>query len=104
VIGCGLFAVATTLIVADVFEAEVARGAIQPTGEDDIRLELLCLFREQDEHVLRDVAGGVRVAQLTKRGGVNQIDVTSDNLVEGVLGSPAGKFCEQFTIGHGVVQ
>ena len=51
------------------------RGLIQPAGQDGFVHDAPGLFRQNDEHRLRDFLGGMGIAGFSQRSGKNQVHV-----------------------------
>ncbi len=93
-----LFAVcAAAFGLADVGAGETGGGE-EPTG-DAVGREGVGAFVEEDEDGLGGVLGGVGVAQLAEAGGVDEVDVLSDQGAEGVVTAGRGVVFEKG--GHG---
>jgi hypothetical protein len=73
-------------------------GLIQPARKNDSGAQSTSFFRQDDEDRLRDFLGGVGIAGLPQRGGIDQVDVTRDEGGEGVLGIPMDVIAQQFHV------
>src|SRR5439155_24278507 len=77
------------------------RGAIEPPGQGLNARKARRLSSERYEHILGDFLGQCRVADLTERGSVNQIDVPRHKRAERVFRASPGVSGDEFAIsGH----
>ena len=101
--GGGLaFVAAAAGLGADGVGGGVAGGVVEPTGEEDGRLEAGGALGEEEEDGLGGVVGEVAVAAgLAEAGVVDEVGVAVDELGEGVVVVVAGVGGEELGVGHG---
>ena len=56
------------------------------------------LPRQNDEHRLRDLFGGMDIPDASQRRGIDEINVPPNEFGEGVFGICPGKLAEQFGV------
>ncbi len=79
---------------------EVSR-AQKPAGQGELAAgERSGFFLKNDENGLRHVLGQMGIAHLTASGGIDQLDMTIDDLRKSVVRSGAGVFIEPLKVLH----
>ena len=74
----------------------VVGASVEPAGQHRTVSQRLGFAREVGEYGLGDIFGQMRVSrQLTQRRGVNEIEVSPDQLREGLIGAISGETDEK---------
>ncbi len=97
---CLPFVLHAANFVADLRARDKAGGVEQPAGEHDLRRKLICFLSEQDEDLLRDILGGFGIADLPQGGGIDEVDITSNQLGKRLVSAGSRKLFKKLLILH----
>jgi hypothetical protein len=86
-------------LAADYIDGRAASDLVQPRAEDRVRLEAIRLTGQVDEDRLGYFLSKLRRANLAKRGGKDEVEVTADDLREGILGMVSAVVSQQLKVG-----
>jgi hypothetical protein len=97
-----LLAGAAADVGADGVEGKILRGAMKPAGQNTTARQLRRMASEGDEDGLGHILGGLLVADHAQGGGINEIDVSADQIGKGGLRPVFGVIAQEEMVARSI--